>query len=185
MNRGIRNELLHYLQQTISTLEIREEKDFEELKNLSEQGIELIAVNKDLDLISITVLIYSLYKIIKDISAEDYQDLLAELKFAQQHLEQNSLGKYNQNIKTLFEIVRRSNAKIKVHLDDVMQAARIKNSAFLLQKGLSIGQAAGLMGLSNWELQQYVGRTTFLTQHRESLPIRKRLLTAFNIFGVK
>jgi len=55
----------------------------------------------------------------------------------------------------------------------------------LLQHGLSIGQAAGLMGLSNWDLQQYVGKTVFMDQHREQFPAKKRFRLALDIFGIK
>ncbi|MEK6809961.1 MAG: hypothetical protein AABY40_04760, partial [Nanoarchaeota archaeon] len=57
-------------------------------------------------------------------------------------------------------------------------------SAALFEKGLSIGQAAGLMGLSNWDLQAYAGKTTALDQHEESIPATKRVSTALKLFGV-
>ena len=65
-----------------------------------------------------------------------------------------------------------------------MDAAKIKKSALLLQKGLSIGQAAGLMGLTNWDLQEYAGKTTSTEGHNESLPAKKRFINALKIFGV-
>ena len=65
-----------------------------------------------------------------------------------------------------------------------MDAARIKKGAVLLQKGLSLGQAAGLMGLSNWDLQEYAGRTVVLGAHVEKVQARKRLNVAFKLFGV-
>ena len=74
--------------------------------------------------------------------------------------------------------------QIKEHFNDVMVAARIKKSASLLSKGLSIGQAAGLMGLSNWDLQQYAGHSTTYEEHKEKLPAVKRLRTALKLFGM-
>ncbi len=183
MKGVIKKELLYDLSKTIEILEKKEDKDSEELKSLSSHAINDVAVHKSLDLISITILIYSIYKIFPTLSEQDYQDLLTELKFARKHLQENNLSRYNKSIETLFKIIKRCDAKIKVHLDDVMQAAKIKKSAELLQKGLSIGQAAGLMGLSNWDLQQYVGKTTFLGQHKETMPVKNRLLTALKIFG--
>ena len=99
-------------------------------------------------------------------------------------MEQDNLGGYNKSIKSLFNVIKKSNAKIKEHLADIMQAARLKKSAVLLEKGLSIGQAAGLMGLSNWDLQQYAGKTIALEMHQEATPAKKRLLTAFKIFNL-
>lgn len=184
MKEVIKKEILYDLTKAIGILEQREAKDVEKLKVLSDHAIEDVALHKDLDLISVTVLIYSLYKIGKEVPPEDYKDILAELKFAKDHLESGNLGRYNKSIRSLFGIIRKCNAKIRVHLQDVMQAARIKKGTVLLEKGLSIGQAAGLMGLSNWDLQQYAGRTTVMEQHHESTPAKKRLLTALDIFGV-
>ncbi len=184
MNEVIRKDILKILSRTIEILKVKEEKDIEELKKLSDQAVEGVALHKNLDLISISVLVYSFYKIAKLISPEDYKDILKELEFAKEHLEKNNLGRYNRSIKTLFDLVRRCDAKIKEHLQDIMQAARIKKGTVLLQKGLSIGQAAGLMGLSNWDLQQYAGKTVALEQHHEATPAKKRMTMALKIFGM-
>ncbi len=185
MKEAIKKEINYALTQTIAILEAKDAKDSEELKTLSDHAIEDVAVHKDLDLISITVLIYSIYKILPDIKLEEYSDLVKELNSAKKHLGQDNLGRYNRSIKTLFTIIGESQATVKVHLQDVMQAARIKKGATLLHHGLSIGQAAGLMGLSNWDLQQYIGKTTSLSQHEEAIPIAKRITLALKLFGVK
>ncbi|MBU0470015.1 MAG: hypothetical protein KKA62_02365 [Nanoarchaeota archaeon] len=184
MEEVIKKELFYDLDHSIEILESREKKDVEELKILSDHGIENVAAYKNLDLISLSVLIYSLYKIITRIPDEDYNDILQELKNAKKNLEQGNLGRYNSNIKTLFSIVKRSNIKIKEHLQDVLDAAKIKKSAILLQKGLSIGQAAGLMGLTNWDLQQYAGKTTTHELSYEGVSAKKRTNIAFKFFGV-
>ncbi len=184
MLEAIRTELLYDIDHTIEILEQREEKDIEELKDLSNHAINDVAVHKNLDLISITVLIYSLYKIVSSLPKEEYKDILQELKSARDHLKAKNLARYNQNIETIFQIIRKCDKQVKVHLQDVMQAARIKKSAELLHKGLSIGQAAGLMGLSNWDLQQYVGKTNFAEHHKETTPVKKRLDLAMKIFNV-
>lgn len=180
----VRKEVLNDLAKTIEILEKKEEKDIEELKILSDHAVEDVALHKDLDLISVTVLIYSLYKIIKQISEPDYQALLSELKFAKISLEEGQLGEYNKNIKSLFQIVKRANARVREHLADVMHAARIKKGTVLLSKGLSLGQAAGLMGLTNWDLQQYASRTLALELGKEVTSAKKRVETAWRMFNL-
>ncbi|HLD79780.1 MAG TPA: hypothetical protein VJA18_04425 [Candidatus Nanoarchaeia archaeon] len=184
MEEAIKKEILYDLGQAITILEKRDKNDVDQLRTLSDHGIEDVAVHKNLDLISLTVLIYSLYKIVTSIPEKDYQTIVQELQGARSSLEKNQLGKYNNSIKNLFQLVKKSNAKVKVHLQDVMDAAKIKKSASLFEKGLSIGQAAGLMGLSNWDLQGYAGKTTSLDLHQEKVPAQKRISTALKIFGV-
>ena len=184
MKEEIRTEIIYDLDKALRILQEREATDVEELKNLSDHAIEDIALKKDLELVSVTVLLYSLYKIIHDIDTSSYMGIVAEMKAAKNGLEQKNLGKYNQSIKKVYEIIRRCDNKIREHLDDVMQAARIKKGTSLLQRGLSIGQAAGLMGLSNWDLQQYAGKTMVLDQHDETFPVEKRVMMALKLFGM-
>ena len=106
------------------------------------------------------------------------------MNLAKENLTSGKLGSYNRNIKDLFVIVRSCNAKVKEHLSDVMHAARVKKGTVLLDKGLSIGQAAGLMGISNWDLQVYASKTKVLSGHKEKIPAKKRMSVAFDLFEV-
>ena len=105
MKEVIKKEILYDLTRTIEILEVKEEKDFAQLEKLSEHAIEDVALHKDLDLIAVTVLIYSLYKIVRSLSEEDHQDILTELQFAIKHLQQNNLSRYNKSIKTLYSLL--------------------------------------------------------------------------------
>lgn len=184
MNPLVLKEIIYDLTKAVEILEHREPKDLELLKDLSDHAIEDVAVHKDLDLISVTVLIYSLYKIVNTLNDVDYKNITVNLKEAQKSLQERNLGRYNKTIKTIFEAIHRTDAKVKMHLQDVLDAARIKKGTALLERGLSIGQAAGLMGLSNWDLQQYAGKTTALEMHDELYPAQKRLQLAFKLFKV-
>ncbi len=68
MRGVIKKEILKNLNSIIEIIRNKETKDSEELSKLSDQSITLVATYKDLDLISITVLIYSLYKTIETLS---------------------------------------------------------------------------------------------------------------------
>ena len=185
MNEEVRTEIINDLAKTAEILEVKEVKDLEELRNLSEQTIEYIAIHKDLELVSVTVLIYSLYKIENCLQKTDRSQIVEALRRAAQSLKGSNFGGYNSAIRCLFELVRNCNAKIKEHLQDVMDAARIKKGTALLHRGLSIGQAAGLMGLSNWDLQAYAGKAHLLRQHTETIPASKRLSLAFKLFDLE
>ena len=184
MKGQVKKAILDDLDQAIMVLESKNAKNAEELKHLSNHAIEDVALHKDLDSISITVLIYSLYKTIFCLDEEDYLSMLSLLKKARRYLKDNNFGAYNRTIKKMFKVVERCNVKVKQHLQDVMQAARIKKGTVLLQKGLSLGQAAGLMGLSNWDLQQYASKTPLLFGHHEKIAAKDRLQRAFKVFEV-
>ncbi len=184
MKENVKREIIKDLNKAIQILQQRKQMDVEAMKQLSNQAIEDVALHKDLDVVSITVLFYSIYKVSDCIDDEAFDYLIKGMENARDALQRNSFGRYNKAIKNLFVTVRGCNAKIKEHFQDVMDAARIKKGAVLLQKGLSLGQAAGLMGLSNWDLQAYAGKTTVLGSHIEKIQAKKRLITAFKLFEV-
>jgi len=182
MKEVIKKEIISDLLKAKDILQKKESNFSLLLKELSDHAIEDVAVQKDLDLISITVFIYSLGKVIQRMPEEEHKDVIAEIDFAVKHLSANNLGRYNRAVKSLFNIIGKSNAKVKMHLQDVMQAAKIKKGMILLGKGLSMGQAAGLMGLSNWDLQSYAGKTTALEVEGETMSEKTRLNLALNLF---
>lgn len=185
MKETVRKEILFDLQKAFQILEKREATDVEGLRILSDHAIEDVAAQKDLDLVAVTVLLYSFYKVAPGLGEREYGLLRKELQAALQDLGQGRYGKYNFHIKRLFELVRQCHGKVREHLQDVLHAARIKKGTLLLEKGLSMGQAAGLMGLSNWDLQGYAGKTNVFYQHKEAIPAKKRLQAAFRVFGVR
>ena len=184
MKEVVKKEILYDLRETIKILERKDDKDIRQLRILSNHAIEDVALHKDLDMISITVMVYSLFKTIHCIKKEDYQRLINNLKMAEKSLNNNNFGSYNKNIRAIFRIIHSCSKEVRKHLQDVTQAARMKKGAVLLEKGLSIGQAAGLMGLSNWDLQGYASKTTALEISHEKVSAAKRLKKAFTIFNV-
>ncbi|MBT4539259.1 hypothetical protein HOI26_02535 [Candidatus Woesearchaeota archaeon] len=184
MEKELKQEILQDLDKVTSILE-KKNKDIIALAALSDRTIEDVAVRKELDLITVTVLIYSMSKVVNKLPEKVLQDIIRSLTRARAALQKGDLTKYNRSIKLLYKLVRQGNVAVKEHLQDVMAAARIKKGTRLLEKGLSMGQAAGLMGLSNWDLQHYAGKTTALDSHDESLPATDRLKTAFKLFGVQ
>src|SRR3989338_7695044 len=124
MNEAIKKEILFDISQAIQILQERETKDVEQLKTLSDHAIEDIAVHKDLELVTITVLLYSIYKVVPCMQKDNYQKLVAGLSLLKNALGRGDLGGYNRTIKSLYTLVRQCNAKVQEHLQDVMQAAR-------------------------------------------------------------
>lgn len=185
MKEAIRKELLKDLNHIITILQSPNRQEYQKLKDLSDHAIEDVALYKDLDTISITVLIYSLFKMVSTMNEEDYKSLLSKIKLARKALKDHRYRIYNQNIQKSFAIIKKSTPAVKQHLQSVLQAAKIRKGTVLLQKGLSLGQASGLMGLSNWDLQEYASKTTYVEQGHEVVSANTRLKKALQMFGVR
>ena len=176
MKELIRKEIIRLLKQTHKLLE--ENKPATVFQELSNDAIQFVALHKDLDMISVSVLLYSLYKTQTCLSnkQKEFTEIIAKTLTA---LQTKKFGIYNRNMRSLFLIMRECNAAVKHHLYDVLHAARIKKGSTLHESGLSIGQAAGLMGLSNWDLQSYAA----LTSHTPPAVSITRLKKALSLFA--
>ncbi|MBU1111745.1 MAG: hypothetical protein ABIG93_03220 [archaeon] len=183
MQEIMRKSLLKDLNRAISILETREIKDIEELKELSDHTIKDVTLYKNMDAISLAVLIYSIYKVSPSIQPEDYKKLFQEMKNASKNLGEKQFGRYNSSMKIMFDIIKKCSDETKTHVQDVLQAARIKKSTTLLEHGMSVARAAELMGISRWDILQYAGGTRLLEKHKEKVSATTRLQQAIKIFS--
>jgi hypothetical protein len=182
MKEIVIKSLLKDLRKSINILEKKEAKDLEELKQLSDHTIEDVALYKNLDAVSLAVLIYSIYKTHHCISDENYSLLLKTLRTTAEKLDQRNLGGYNQGLKKAFSIVKKCNASIKTHVQDVFYAAKIKKGYSLMEHGLSIARAAQVMGISRWELTEYTGKRNILNEEHEKIHVITRMQNTFSLF---
>ncbi len=183
MKEAIRKEIIFDLNQIHTLLE--KTSNPEEIQKLSNHTIADVAAYKDIDIITMSVLIYALYKIYHIIKQEERDDLSERIIQAKTALGKRNLTEYNHQIKNIYTFIQSKGATIKEHLESVMQAARIKKGTVLLEHGLTMGQAAGLMGLSNWDLQEYASKTIALEPSKETIHTTKRLKIAYQLFNLE
>lgn len=185
MKRIVKQSLLKDIDLAISILETSEQSDLEKLKELSDHTIKDVALYKNMDAISLAVLVYSVYKVLPCITDENLKNILAELKSAKKYLNESKFGRYNSSLETLFKIVKTCSSKLSVHLQDVLHAAKIKKGTTLLEHGLSASRTADLMGISKWELLDYTGQTNVMEVSEEIVSAKKRVSLALDIFAGK
>ncbi|MBW3003669.1 UPF0175 family protein [Candidatus Woesearchaeota archaeon] len=162
MEPKIKEDILKILNETLDILEVREEKDILELSEVSDHVIHNASIYQDEDSISIAVLIYSVYKVIERpvYLAESYYTKITELlKAAKDYLDKDNVQNYRKAILRLFRLIGAIDRKLKMYIEEVVTKARIKKGSKLFEHGLSLGKAADLMGISQWELMEYIGRT--------------------------
>ena len=182
MKDVIRKEIIYDLGQIQSLLATG--SDPEQIRVLSDHTISDVAAYKDMDMITITVMIYALYKIYPFSLLEDKEQVLKHVSASKVALTSRNLVEYNKQIKSLYTFIQSKSSSVKNHLESVMQAARVKKGTVLLEHGLTIGQAAGLMGLTNWDLQEYASKTSVFEPTRETMLTSKRLKVAYTLFNL-
>ena len=180
----IKKDILSVLVKIVEILKVKEDIDAVEIKELSNNVIHNASVFQDEDSISIAVLAYSLSKIIerkqKDI---DYGRLLKMLNSAISGLNANQDELFRKSVKDIFSFIRAVDEKLKLYIQEVINQAQIKKGCKLCEHGISVAKASEVLGISQWDLMHYLGKTMLIDQLAEPVSIAKRMKVARGLFS--
>jgi len=161
MNETIKKDILSILLGVIEILKTKEEADILEVRKLSNHTIHNATIFQDEDSISIAILIYALSKVMeRSFGRIDYAKFLSSLDNARRYLEKDNEGDYRKTVKSIFSDISKLDRKIELYVEEVINQAQIKKGSKLHEHGVSIGKAADILGISQWELMNYVGKTS-------------------------
>ncbi len=182
MQERVHELLLKLLAQVIKALE---EEDTLLLAELSDEAIRDAAIYQDENTVSVAVLVYALSKIVQhccqtNVSYTQITDLIRQARTA---LQDNLPTGYASIIKRTFTAVQRVDNKVKQYVQEVLDKARIKKGSKLYDNGLTAARAAELLGISQWELLSYIGKTMTTEGPAEKISASARLKIARGLFS--
>lgn len=184
MQDVIKSDIISVLSDLAEILKVREESDIVQIKELSNHVIHNASVFQDEDSISVAILIYSLSKIIERKQGDfDYGRLSGMLNSCISNLKNNDEDMFRKSIKKLFDFIRMMDSKLKLYIHEVINQAQIKKGCKLCEHGISIARSAEVLGISQWELMHYVGKTTLIDQFSEQVNVSSRLKIARSLFS--
>ena len=186
MEPKIKEDILNVLAETLEILKVREEKDIIELSEVSNHVIHNASIYQDEDSISVAVLVYSIYKVIERpvfLEEDYYKKIQALLKEAKNNLMKDNVQNYRKSVKKLFALIDRIDKKLKLYIEEVITKARIKKGSKIFEHGISVGKAAELLGISQWELMAYIGRTELFEKEKFVDDVKGRLRFTRKLFG--
>ena len=183
MESAVRNDALQIINGVIEILETKEEKDTMELKELSNNTIHNASVFQDECSVSVAVLIYALSKIIERNPEFDYRGVFRFLKDARDDLENDKEDDFHAAIEKLFSEISKLDSKIKLYVQEVINQAQIKKGSKLCEHGLSCAKASQILGISQWELMNYIGKTNLAENAAQIISVRARLKFARSLFA--
>ncbi|MBL7054948.1 hypothetical protein ISS05_04290 [Candidatus Woesearchaeota archaeon] len=172
MNQTIKKDILSILSDTITILRDKETVD---LKELSNHTIHNASIFQDEDSVSIAILIYSLSKVIERKPGKlDFKLLSNLLNLAWGYLKKDDTAEYRKSIKKLFNLISKIDSRLKLYMEEVIRQAQIKKGSQLYRHGISLARASEILGISQWELMNYIGHTK-ITEIEAKADIRSRL----------
>ncbi len=151
------------------------------LKELSNGNIHNASIFQDEDSLSISVVIYALSKVIE--RTEGKQAIVSRLQKALDAISSGKDAAYRSEISQLIQAIRLEDSRLKKFVSNVIEQAQVKKGSVLYEHGISIGRVAEILGISKWELMQYLGRTHVAEQSSERIPTEKRLELARMVFS--
>jgi hypothetical protein len=151
------------------------------LKELSNGNIHNASIFQDEDSLGIAVTLYALSKII-DRGKLPKNLVIGDLQKAESFLAKSNIDAYRASLKSLVNRISREDFRMRKFVSTVIEQANIKKGCALCEHGISISRVSTLLGISKWELMQYLGKTHVSDQSSETFPTEKRLAHARSLF---
>lgn len=184
MQEIIKKDIIDVLANLVGILKVKEDSDIVEMKGLSNHVIKNASIFQDEDSISVAVLIYALSKIIERKQKElDYNKVIGMLNSSVSSLKNNNEEEFRKSIKNIFNFIRAMDERLRLFIHEVINQAQIKKGCRLCEHGISIARSSEMLGISQWELMHYVGKTTLIDQFSEPVNALKRLKIARSLFS--
>ena len=163
MEEHIREDILDVLKNAVRAIN---REDIKGLKSLSDMMVHNASIHQDQYSITVSVMIYSLAKVYERERYAKFKSWVSLTSVTVERLQAIiralELKDYPMFDKLLQEFLREMSKVekgLRKYIIDVLEKARITKASRLHEHGLSIGRTAELLGISQYELMEYVGRT--------------------------
>ena len=182
MDPVVKEDILKVL---VQAMELIEAEEFAELASLSNHTIHNASIVQDEDSLSVAVMMYTLSKVMQRCTARGIScpaSIMRNLKKADAALVQDNEATFRDAIAQMMKDLKELDKKVKFYIEEVIDMAKIKKGSKLHEHGLSVQRAAAMLGISQWELMNYLGKTTIMEEGLTTKGVKGRLEFARGLF---
>ncbi|NOZ80841.1 MAG: hypothetical protein GXP63_04155 [DPANN group archaeon] len=183
MNTTIRKDILNILSRLLEDIRKPKDESVFLLRDLSNRTIHDASIFQDKDSTSIAVIIYAFSKLLEQGMLPDAR-IIRTIRSAYNHLLDRDDEKYRKRIKYIYAFISRKDSQLNVYIDKVITHACLKKGSRIHDHGISTARAAEILGLSQWELSNYIGSRRVDEARRYHVPVSRRLELARRLFEV-
>jgi hypothetical protein len=160
------------------------------LREVSSRTIHSASIYEDPDSIALAVTIYALSKIIERKKYESYREwsaffkrITADIERSIDDLEKNNIKQFRYDMQNIRKTVDALSGHLKFYIQDVFRKASINKASRLYEHGISAAETAKILGITQFELSDYVGMTGIADVDLSvTMPIKDRLKFAKSLF---
>lgn len=176
-----RDDLIRVLKDTISALQ---DTDASRVKEISNHITHCASIFQTAETIKTAVIIYSLSKILE--RGHGIEKVLVDLlEQGKEAVEEGRMEDYRKRLDELFKKASEVDQQLNLYAEQVINDAQVKKGSKIYQHGVSLRQTASMLGISLWDLMNYVGKTKLQERIAETLTVKKRLGHARTLFQQK
>ena len=179
MNDPIRKDILDILRKAN---EFVNSNNYAGLMDLSNHTVHNASIFQDEDSISVAVIIYSLSKLIQRSDKDVSHKISLYLKKSVEALSLKRVSSFRKYLKVIVEEIYSIDSKLKLYIEEVVNQAQIKKGSRLYEHGISMARACEMLGVTQWELMNYIGKTSIPDTGKEEIGIKLRLNFARSLF---
>ncbi|MBX4196190.1 hypothetical protein KW805_01220 [Candidatus Pacearchaeota archaeon] len=160
------------------------------LKELSNQTIHCACTVQDIGSITIAVLVYALSKLVE---RKDYAKVRnwgvfvkrfnSFLDLAIKAAKDDNEKKYEEYLAQARRALTSISVNLKPYIEEVIHKASINKASKVYEHGISLGQTSHILGVTQWELTEYMGQSQRGEEYNRTLDVRKRAKTALEFFS--
>ena len=184
---GERQNILDLLRKTLKAIKT---EDVLTLSDLSSRTVHSISIYKDPDFVAIAVIVYALSKIIERKKYEAYKEwpaffnrVVHDIENAIRALEKKEIKGFRNGLKDIRDAVNALSGHLKIYIQDVFRKAQINKASRIYEHGISAAVTAELLGITQFELAEYVGQTGIADVDLSiTKPIKERLQFTRRLF---
>lgn len=163
MEDKVKKDILSVLK---DSLEAIRKDDAVKLKDTSDHVIHNVSIFQDEYSISIAVIIYAVAKIFERLRYRKYKDwpkfykvIFENLNMAYEALNKDNITGYEYFIHKIVQDLNKVEEKFRKYISEVIERAKVSKASRIYEHGISAGRTAELLGISEWELMDYIGGT--------------------------
>lgn len=179
MENEERLKLIGILKKTVKALETR---DSYSARQQSDTATFLASLHQDENSISVAVMIYALSKIMEHGNI-NLKKTSSYIEKAISHLEANNHIDFRTQMKEIISDIEKQAPQMDRFIKTVMESSQIKKSCSICQNGISAARAANIMGISQWELMNYIKQISPNNDYSENVSIRDRIRLSRRLFN--
>ncbi|MBI4210824.1 MAG: hypothetical protein HY544_04945 [Candidatus Diapherotrites archaeon] len=154
----------------------------QDVKSLGRNFIEQAVSQDDKALAKISVVAYSLYKML---SKEHFvksprwptisRSITSSLTRSTQALQRNDVGGFSKSLEDAVHRIEGADDQLSNFARNIFEKAKIKQASTAYAMGLSLNQSASLTGSDRKELQKYIGATKIHDEQPVKMNIGQRM----------